>query len=47
MPLVWWVDLQRRTVAVYQDGVLGEGDDLDGDVLPGFRVAVAEVFAEG
>ena len=52
VPLVWWVDPMRRTVAVYRDGLLagefGEGDELDGgDVLPGFRVAVAEIFAEG
>lgn len=50
VPLVWWVDPKRQTVAVYRDGVLagefGEGDEVDGgDVLPGFRVAVAEIFA--
>ena len=49
--LVWWVDPARRTVAVYRDGQLvaelGEGDELDGgDVLPGFRLPVAEIFAE-
>jgi len=52
VPLVWWVDPWRRAVAVYRDGMLagefGAGDELDGgDVLPGFRVAVAEIFAEG
>ena len=51
VPLVWWVDPARRTVAVYRDGQLaaelGEGDELDGgDVLPGLRLAVAEIFAE-
>ena len=50
VPLVWWVYPERRTVAVYRDGELaaelGEGDDLDGgDVLPGFRLPVAEIFA--
>ncbi len=50
VPLIWWVDPMRRIVAVYRDGVLagefGEGDKVDGgDVLPGFRVAVAEIFA--
>ena len=49
--LVWWVDPARRTVAVYLAGrlaaELGEGDELDGgDVLPGFRLAVTEIFAE-
>ena len=51
VPLVWWVHPARRIVAVYRDGQLkaelGEGDELDGgDVLPGFRLPVAEIFAE-
>jgi Uma2 family endonuclease len=51
VPLVWWVDPIRRTVAVYRDGQLeaelGEGDVLDGgDVIPGYRLPVAELFAE-
>ncbi len=51
VPLVWWVQPKTRTVTVYRDGQkageLGEGDELDGgDVLPGFRLAVAEIFAE-
>ena len=51
VPLVWWVYPDRRSVAVYRDGQLvaelGEGDELDGaDVLPGFRLPVAEIFAE-
>ena len=51
VPLVWWVDPKRRTVAVYRQGSLvaelGEGDALDGeDVLPGLRLPVAELFAE-
>jgi Uma2 family endonuclease len=50
VPLVWWVDLQRQVVRVYRPGrpeqVLREGDVLDGeDVLPGFRLAVADIFA--
>lgn len=50
VPLIWWVDSKRRTVSVYRDGELvaelGEGDELDGeDVLPGFRLLVAELFA--
>jgi len=47
--LVWLVDPPARTVAVYTVGqavrVLGEGHALEGrDVLPGFRVEVAEIF---
>jgi Uma2 family endonuclease len=52
VPLVWWVDPKRRTVAVHRAGrsvaELGEGDELDGeDALPGFRLPVAAIFAEG
>jgi len=51
VPLVWWVDPTCRVVTVYRDGNLdrayGENDELDGgEVLPGFRLAVAEIFAE-
>jgi Uma2 family endonuclease len=51
VPLVWWVGPARRTVAVDRDGqpagVFGEDDELDGgDVLPGFRLSVADIFAE-
>lgn len=47
MVLVLWP--KRRTVTVYEPGVaaheLGPDDDLDGgDVLPGFRVRVDELF---
>ncbi len=47
--LLWVVDPVERSVAVHAPGqsvrVLGIGDELDGgDVLPGFRVAVAELF---
>jgi Uma2 family endonuclease len=49
--LVWWVDLGKRVVRVHRPGkpveVLGEGDVLDGeDVLPSFRLPVADIFAE-
>ena len=47
--LVWVIDPRARTVAVHVRGrpvrVLAEGDELDGgDVLPDFRVPVAELF---
>jgi Uma2 family endonuclease len=50
VPLVWIFDPRRRTVRVRaadgSDRVLTEGDELDGgDVLPGFRLAVARFFA--
>jgi Uma2 family endonuclease len=49
--LVWVVDPRTRTVSVYhsprQAEMLGEGDRLTGgDVLPGFDLSVAEIFAE-
>lgn len=49
VPLVWVIHPSRRTVTVYTSGrtarLLREGDELDGgDVLPGFRLAVAEIF---
>jgi Uma2 family endonuclease len=48
--LIWVLEPRPRTVTVHPAGqaprVLGEGDELDGgEVLPGFRVAVAELFA--
>ncbi|GBD36014.1 hypothetical protein HRbin36_01131 [bacterium HR36] len=47
--MVWVVDPEDRTVGVYRRGrepqVLGEGEVLSGEeVLPGFSVAVAELF---
>jgi Uma2 family endonuclease len=50
VPLVWWVDPAQRRVEVYRRGLLvaelGEGNVLDGeDILPGFRLPVAEIFA--
>ena len=49
IPLVWWARPETRTVSVHRLGreplALGEGDELDGeDVLPGFRLPVADVF---
>jgi Uma2 family endonuclease len=49
-PLVWLVNPTTRTVVVFRSEMdpvtLGESDTLDGgDVLPGFTVPVAEVFA--
>jgi len=46
---VWVVDPQRKTVAIHRRGadvqMLGETDDITaGDVLPGFRAPVAELF---
>ena len=48
--LVWLVDPKTRTVVVFRSEMnpvtLGESDTLDGgDVLPGFSVPVAEIFA--
>jgi Uma2 family endonuclease len=47
---VWVVDPRTRTVAVHEPGrdplVLGENDTVPGgEVLPGFALAVREVFA--
>ncbi len=49
--LVWYVDPKARTVRVYTARydfkTLTTDDELDGgDVLPGFRLAIAEWFAE-
>ena len=50
VPLVWWVNPERRTVTVFHYGrqvaELGESDELDGeDILPGFRLKIADIFA--
>lgn len=47
--LVWLVDPRSRTVVVHRPGaapeLMGAGDELTaGDVLPGFRVPVLELF---
>jgi len=49
--MVWVVDPVSATVAMLVPGqearILSSGDTLDGsDVLPGFTVAVAEIFAQ-
>jgi Uma2 family endonuclease len=49
--LVWVVNPWERTVRIFRPGedsrLLNRGDVLDGaDVLPGFSVAVDEIFAE-
>ena len=49
-PLVWLVNPATRTVLVFRSEtdlvMLGESDTLNGgDVLPGFSVPVAEIFA--
>src|SRR5262245_60825987 len=51
VPLVWFVDPRARHVRVYTSPddvtVRGTSDTLDGgDVLPGLRIRVAELFAE-
>jgi Uma2 family endonuclease len=50
VPLIWLVDPEAQTVTVIAAGastrVLGPNDTLDGgDVLPGFSVSDAEIFA--
>jgi Uma2 family endonuclease len=50
VPLIWLVDPDKMTVTVIEAGspttVLGRDDILDGgNVLPGFSVPVAELFA--
>lgn len=49
--LVWVIDPAKTTIAVLTPGeearILGPGDSLDaGDVLPGFSVAVDDIFAQ-
>jgi len=48
--LVWVINSRRKTVTLYRPStnpiILRETDALDGeDVIPGFRCAVAELFA--
>jgi Uma2 family endonuclease len=50
VPLIWLVDPDKETVTIIAAGqptrVVKQGDTLDGgDVLPGFTVPVAEIFA--
>jgi Uma2 family endonuclease len=49
--LVWVIDPETETITIQEPGVearlLGPGDTLDGgEVLPGFEVAVDEIFAQ-
>jgi Uma2 family endonuclease len=49
--LVWVIDPQDRVITIYRPDAdsrdLRPGDTLDGeDVLPGFTVAVSDIFAE-
>jgi Uma2 family endonuclease len=51
VPLLWDCEPRRRTVTVYRPGQepfeVGEDGELDGeDVLPGFRLRVADLFAD-
>ena len=48
-PMVWLVDAEARTLELYQADIAPQslaGDDVieGGDVLPGFRVAVKDLF---
>lgn len=50
--LVWYIDPIERVVSVYTSEIdcqtLTDADELDGgDVLPGFRVSVRELFDAG
>ncbi len=49
---VWVIYPFERQVYIYESPrkniILGEGDDLDGgDLLPGFRLSLAELFEDG
>lgn len=51
VPLVWWVDPERKTVTVYRLGqqleVVGATGTLDGgDVLPGFTLDIQTIFRD-
>ena len=51
VPLVWWVDPERKTVTVYRLGhapeVVEATGALDGgDVLPGFTLDVQTIFRD-
>jgi Uma2 family endonuclease len=50
VPLIWLVDPDKETITIIAAGhptrVVKQGDTLDGgEVLPGFTVPVAEIFA--
>lgn len=49
IPLVWWIDPDRRVATVHRAGRpvrrLTESDSLDGeDIIPGFSLPLIEVF---
>jgi len=49
--MLWVVSPKMRTVTVYRSlteiAILTDKDTLDGgDVVPGFRISIAEIFAE-
>ncbi len=51
VPLVWWVDPERKTVTVYRLGqapeVVEATGALDGgDVLPGFTLDVQTIYRD-
>lgn len=51
VPLVWWVDPERKTVTVYRLGqtseVIEAAGVLDGgDVLPGFKLELRTIFRD-
>ena len=51
VPLVWWVDPERKTVTVHRLGQKPEVIDVTGaldggDVLPGFSLEVSKIFGD-
>lgn len=51
VPLVWWVDPERKAVTVYRLGqapevVEGDGVLDGGDVLPGFELKLQSIFRD-
>jgi Uma2 family endonuclease len=50
--IVWIIDPQQRTIAIYERGsdqftLLGQDRTLSGgDVLPGFEIALADIFED-
>ncbi len=51
VPLVWWVDPERKTVTVYRLGqkpeIVGATDTLDvGEVLSGFELRLQSIFRD-
>ncbi len=49
IPLVWWIDPDRRTATIYKPGHptqhLNDTDSLDGgEIVPGFSIPLAKLF---